>query len=116
MVEFLGWIGLFTFISTLIPFAAQRLHLQQKTVMVFSRHHHTLALICLAVSGLHGLVAFTVKHGHWGKPGHLLTGVITWLVLMAVVILAMSAAKQKPFPRSHCWLVILLVVLILSHL
>jgi len=116
MVEFLGWIGLILFISTLIPFAVRRLHLRPTGVKFFTRHHHSLALICLVTLSLHGFVALSVKRGwQWGKMGNFMTGVVTWLVLLTIVMLALTAIKQKPFPRTHCWLVVLLVVLILSH-
>jgi len=116
MVEFLGWIGFTLFISTLLPFAARRLHLRQTGAKFFARHHHSLAVFCLVTLSLHGFVALIVKRGwQWGKLGNFMTGTAAWLVMVTVVVLALTAIKQKPFPRTHCWLVVLLVVLILSH-
>jgi len=120
MVKFLGWIGFILFVSTLFPYFVRRLHLWQPGVKFFTRYHHSLALASLVVLTLHGIFVLTGKRGwQWGKLAHLkgdmLTGVISWSVLLAVVVLALFAVRQQPFPRTHCWLVGLLVVLVLYH-
>jgi hypothetical protein len=118
MVKLLGWIGFLLLVGTLLPFVLRRLHLPG--VKFFARCHHALALASLSVLTLHGFFALTGKRGwQWGKLAHLkgdmLTGMISWLVLLAVVVLALLAARKKPFTRNHCWLVGLLVVLVLFH-
>jgi len=70
---------------------------------------------------MHGLLALTGKRGwQWGNLSHLkgdmLTGIISWLGLLAVVVLATFAVRQKPFSRIHCWFAGLLVVAVLFHI
>ncbi|MFZ5646036.1 MAG: hypothetical protein ACOY30_00250 [Bacillota bacterium] len=118
MVKLLGWIGFLLLAGLLLPFVLSRLRLPG--FKFFARCHHALALASLAVLTLHGFLALTGKRGwQWGKLAHLkgdmLTGVISWLVLLAVVALALLAARKKPFSRTHCWLVGVLVVLVLYH-
>lgn len=125
MTEFLGGIGLLLIFITLFPFILRRLSLW-KPGAFFARCHHWLALTGTAVLTLHGLVAVTGgRHGRgdghadqWGGflRDDMLTGVISWLVLLAIVVLALRAAKKKPFPRAHCWLVGLLAVMLAFHL
>lgn len=116
MTEPLGWIGFLLFVSTLVPFFTRRFKSGQPGV--FTRNHHTLALASLAMLFIHGISALLGRHGwQWGKlfHGSILTGVTSWLVMLAVVILAVLSARQKLYRRTHCRLVILLVVTILFH-
>lgn len=120
MVEFLGWIGFFLFISTLIPFVMYRLRLGLSGGNFFIRYHHSLALASLVVVILHGILALTGKRGwQWGKlaqlNGDILTGITSWSVMLVIVVLAVFAIRKKLFTRSHCWLVGLLVALVLYH-
>lgn len=120
MVKLLGWIGFFLLAGLLLPFVLRRLRLWELGWKFFTRCHHVLALASLPVLTLHGFLALTGKRGwQWGKLAHLkgdmLTGVISWLVLLAVVALALLAARKKQFSRTHCWLVGVLVVLVLYH-
>ena len=121
MVEFLGWIGFFMLVSTLLPFVLRRLRLWRSEVKFFTRCHHSLALASLTVLTLHGLFVLIGKRGwQWGKLAHLkddmLTGVISWSVLLAVVVLALFSTGHKPLPRTHCLLAILLVIFVLYHI
>jgi len=126
LTEFLGGIGLLLLIITLLPFILKRLGLWKSGASFFARCHPWLALTGTAVLALHGLLAVTGnRHGRghgqadqWGSflRDDMLTGVISWLVLLAIVILALQAVKKKPFPRTHCWLVGLLAVMLAFHL
>ncbi|MFZ5633397.1 MAG: hypothetical protein ACOY40_11170 [Bacillota bacterium] len=122
MTESLGWIGFGLLISTLIPFIRRRLRPGRAGAAFFSRHHHSLALACLAVLTLHGLWALTGRKGWgwgWGALTHLkgdaLSGVFAWLAILTVVILATAFSRKKPFPRTHCPVVAILVLLVLIH-
>ncbi|MCL4440952.1 MAG: ferric reductase-like transmembrane domain-containing protein [Firmicutes bacterium] len=126
MTELLGGIGLVLLISTLLPYVLRRLRLWETGASFFARCHHWLALTGTSVLTLHGLLALTGRRNRWGYGqtdrwdsflgGGILTGLISWLLLLAIVILAMQAVKKKPFPRTHCWLVGLLVVMLIFHL
>jgi len=121
MVEFLGWLGFLLLISTLMPFFLRRLHLWRKEVTFLARNHHHLALTCLAVLTLHGFWALNGRRGWgWGARIHvkdeMISGVLTWSVLLAVCLLALIAFRQRTFSRTHCWLVGLLVLLVLYHI
>lgn len=116
MVEPLGWLGLVLFICTLMPFVLRRTLQWREGLFFFSRYHHFLALACLAVLTLHGLWALFGRKG-WGRGAleHVFSGSVTWLILLSVVALAIAAAGRKPFRKSHCWLVVLLALLVLIH-
>lgn len=121
MAELLGWVGFVLLAGTLVPFILRRLKLWRKEPAFWSRHHHHLALTCLAVLTLHGLVALIGRRGWgWGARVHwqneIASGVLAWLVLLAVCGLALSACRQRPFKRTHCWLAGLLVLLVLYHI
>ncbi|MCL6611696.1 MAG: hypothetical protein K6T66_09185 [Peptococcaceae bacterium] len=118
MAKLLGWAGFLLLAGTLLPFVLRRLRLPG--VKFFARCHHKLAIASLAALTLHGFLALSGKRGwQWGKLAHLkgdiLTGVISWSVMLAVVALALLATRKKPFSRTHCWLVGVLVVLVLFH-
>lgn len=118
MAKLLGWAGFLLLVGTLLPFALHRLRLP--VVKFFSRHHHKLAITSLAALTLHGFFALSGKRGwQWGKLAHLkgdiLTGVFSWSVLLTVVVLALLASRKKPFRRTHCWLVVVLAVLVVYH-
>ncbi|SHI70326.1 hypothetical protein SAMN02745219_00885 [Desulfofundulus thermosubterraneus DSM 16057] len=119
MVEFLGWLGLLLLIGTLMPFFLRRLHLWQREVTFLARIHHYLALTCLVVLTLHGLWALNGRRG-WGAWIHvkaeMISGVLTWSILLAVCMLALTSLRQKRFSRTHCWLVGLLVLLVFYHI
>ncbi len=120
MVELLGWLGLLLFASTLLPFVIRRFKPRQPLATIFTRSHKSLALTSLVVLTLHGILALIGKHGwQWSNllylKGAMLTGLISWLGLLAVVLLALFAIRKKPFPRTHCWFAILPVVATLSH-
>lgn len=125
MTALLGWIGIFLLTGTVLPFILRRLPLRGAEAAFFSLCHHWLALSGLSVLTLHGLIALAGRRhrGRYGHPDHwdsvlggdILTGVLSWLVLLAVVILAAQAVRKKPFPRTHCWLVGLLAVMIAIH-
>lgn len=120
MVELLGWFGFLLFASTLIPFVMRRLKHRQPVTTIFTRLHQSLALTSLVVLTFHGIFALMGRHGwRWGYllylKGEMLTGVIGWLGLLTVALLALLASRKKPFPRTHCWFVILPVVATLSH-
>lgn len=118
----LGWIGFLLFLCTLMPFVMRRFRIGNSGLKFFFTHyHHTLAIASLAVLILHGLSELTGRRGwQWINAGHfngeLLTGVISWLVMLSIVILALTAARKKPFPRTHCWMVGLLVLFTLAHI
>ncbi|MDD4334727.1 MAG: hypothetical protein PHY77_03875, partial [Desulfotomaculaceae bacterium] len=98
----------------------RRLRIWRTAAVMFTRYHHALALAGVAVLTLHGFLALTARHG-WGwralskSQNMIFTGIITWLVLMAVIILAMTASRQKPSVKTHCRVVILLVLLVTVH-
>lgn len=118
MVESLGWLGFIIFAGTLIPLFLRRFAPRKAVTTIFTRLHQKLALICLVVLALHGILALIGRHGHgwhWGRGVMTMTGIISWLGLLAVVLLALVASRKKPFPRIHCWVVIVPVVAILSH-
>ncbi len=120
MVEFWGWTGFLLLICTMAPFALRRLRVWRPGAIMFTRYHHTLALAGAAVLTLHGFFALTARHG-WGwralskSQNMIFTGIATWLVLMAVIILAQTASRQKPSVKTHCWVVVLLVLLVTVH-
>lgn len=120
MVTILGWVGLLLLISTLMPFIIKRFGLWRNGLSIFSLYHHALALFCFMALTLHGLWALTGKRGWgWGAQLHfkgvMLSGIFTWLALLTVVVLATAFSRQKPAPRTHCLVVILLVLLVLIH-
>lgn len=117
MVEPLGWLGLGLFICTLMPVVLRRVQLWREGLFFFSRHHHSLALACFTVLTLHGLWAVFGRRG-WGRGAlaHVFSGSVTWLVLLAVIILAIAVASQRPFRKTHCWVVALLALLVLIHI
>jgi hypothetical protein len=120
MVELLGWLGFLLFASTLIPFVMRRLKPRQPVTTIFTRLHQSLALTSLFVLTFHGLFALMGRHGwRWGNlfylKGEMVTGVIGWLGLLAVVLLALLASRKKTFHHTHCWFVILPVVATLAH-
>lgn len=121
MTEFLGGMGLLLLIITLLPFILRRLGLWKSGASFFGRFHHWLALTGTGVLTLHGLLALTGgrhRYGYGGNflGGDILTGGISWLVLLAIVILALQSVKKRPFPRTHCWLVGLLAIMLAFHL
>ncbi|MBF7084224.1 hypothetical protein IT084_14815 [Desulfallas sp. Bu1-1] len=121
MIEFLGWLGFVLLVGTLMPFLLRRLKLWRKESAFGARYHHHLALTCLAVLTLHGLWALNGRRGWgWGARVHfqneIISGAFAWLVLLAICVLALSAFRQRPFKRTHCWLVGLLVLLVLYHI
>lgn len=120
MVELWGWTGFLLLICTMAPFVLRRLRLWRTAAVMLSRYHHTLALAGAAVLTLHGFFALTARHGRgWGALSNsqsmIFTGIITWLVLMAVTILALTATRQKPSVKTHCWVVVLLVLMVTVH-
>ncbi|AGL02178.1 ferric reductase-like transmembrane domain-containing protein [Desulfoscipio gibsoniae] len=119
MIEFLGWLGFTLLVSTLMPFLLRRLKLWRKGLTLGARYHHHLALACLAVLTLHGFGALNGRRG-WGArlnfQNEIISGIFAWMVLLAISMLALSAFRQKPFKRTHCWLVGLLVLLVLYHI
>jgi len=121
LVEFLGSIGLLLFIGTLVPFFLRRIRLGRAAALSFSRYHHSIALASLVVLTLHGFLALTIRrHWGWGALTHLkstiLSGFFAWAALVAVVVIAMITSRRKPFVRTHCWVVVLLILLTLSHI
>lgn len=116
MVEPLGWLGLSLLICTLMPAVLRRVPLWREGLLFFSRHHHSLALACFAVLSLHGLWALLGRKGWgWGALSRVFSGSVTWFVLLAVIILAIAAASQRPFRKTHCRVVALLAMLVLIH-
>lgn len=120
MVEILGWTGFLLLICTLLPFVLRHLRVWRSGALLFSRYHHSLALAGAAILTLHGFLALTGRHGWgWGalsrSQNMIFTGAITWVVLLAVIILALIAARQKPFTKTHCTVVILLALLVIVH-
>jgi len=126
LTELLGWIGLLLMIGALLPFILRRLKLWEKGASFFARCHQWLAISAVLTLTLHGLLALTGRghrrgygaSGQWDflLRGDTLTGIISWLVLLAIVILALRAVKKRPFPRTHCWLAGLLAVMLIFHL
>ena len=118
MLEFLGWVGFLLLLISLIPFLLRRLRLWPEG-KAWTRNHHRLALACLGVLTLHGVLALERLHGR-GARYHIFaqvtSGVLTWLVLLAICLVAVSAYKKKTFSRSHCWLAALLILGLASHL
>mgnify|MGYP000924415965 FL=1 len=120
MINLSGWLGLLLLFTTLIPFILRRLQLAWPGRLFFSSNHHALALVCLALLTLHGFWALTGGRGWgWGGRAHFaqstLSGVLAWLALLAVIMPALAADKQKPFPRTHCWVALGLGLLVLNH-
>lgn len=120
MIQLLGWLGFLLYISTLAPFVLRRLRLWPSGASFFSLRHHGLALASLAVLTLHGFLALTGRQGWgWGiRAKHysiILSGTFAWIALIAVAVLAMAVARQKPFPRTHCLIAALLLLLALIH-
>jgi hypothetical protein len=129
LTELTGVLGFLLLLGTLLPFMLRRLGLWKEGADFFKRRHHSLALLGLAVLTLHGLSALSGRlhgvngrHGHgggqlnWFIGGEMLTGLISWLALLSVIALALLAVRRKPFPRTHCWVVGLLGLLVLSHI
>lgn len=126
MTELLGVIGFILFLGTLLPFLLRRLRLWEEGAALFTRWHHSLALSSLAVLTMHGLFALSGRlhggrngYGHGGGGffgGDVLTGLISWLVLLSVVALGVLAARKKPFPRTHCLVVGVLGIMVLWHI
>lgn len=120
MVEFLGWLGFLLFIGTLVPFFLRRMRLRGAAALSFSRYHHSIALASLVVLTLHGFLALTSRRNWgWGAGAHLkctmLSGVLAWAALAAVVAIALLVSRKKPYAKAHCWVVVLLVLLTISH-
>lgn len=119
MIQFMGWLGFWVLVGSMVPLIMRRLRLQQMKAKFYTRYHHYLALASLGLLSLHGLLALGGGYG-WrrGFRGHFdefILGSITWAVLFAVCLLAIKAVRQGPFPRTHCWLVGLLVVFMFLH-
>lgn len=106
MAEFWGWTGFLLLACTMAPYVLRRLRIGRAAAKTFTRYHHALALTSAAALTLHGFLALTARHGWgWGASrlhNIIFTGIITWLVLMAVIILAMTASRQKPSAKTHC--------------
>ncbi len=120
MTELTGWLGFLLIAGALIPFIQRRFSSRKARSMLFSNNHHYFALASLLVFTLHGLLALTGRRGWgWGAQvlfkGHMLSGVLTWSVLAAVVALAVLFANRKSGLRIHCWLAGLLVLLMINH-
>lgn len=115
----LGWLGFFLLVGTLMPFLLRRFGLWKIGEVFFSRQHPLLAISCIAALTLHGLWGLLGRHG-WGAGLHLgysaFSGVLAWLALLGVILLALYSLGRKPFPRTHCWLVAVLVILTFNHL
>ncbi|MDA8227084.1 MAG: hypothetical protein M0T74_05165 [Desulfitobacterium hafniense] len=119
MVELLGWIGLFLFAGTLFPFITRRVGLRHLGIRFYTKYHCLLALTSLAVFILHGLTALIEGQGlQWERLLHtdILTGFISLLLMLIIVILAMASVRRMPFRRTHCKLAILLVVFFFLHI
>ncbi|TEB11260.1 hypothetical protein Pmgp_01795 [Pelotomaculum propionicicum] len=120
MVEFLGWIGFLLFLGTLVPFFTRRIRLNGASIKLLSQNHHAIALASLAALTLHGFFALSSGR-HWGRGagvhvnGNILSGVLAWTALAAVVAIALKASRHKPFVRTHCLVVILLALLVTVH-
>ncbi len=120
MVEFLGWIGFFLFLGSLLPFFTRRMRLKGASVKLFSRYHHTIALASLSVLTLHGFFALASRRNWgWGAWAHfhgsIFSGALAWAVLVAVVAIALLVSRKEPLFRFHNRIVVLLVLLIISH-
>jgi len=116
-VEHLGWIGFLLFAGTLLPFVTRRLRPGPNRTTFFSRQHRFLAVGSLGVLTLHGLLALLARGGRGGGfREDVLTGVLAWLLLLAVVLLAFRAFQQSPFRKTHCWLTAVLVLAVLGHI
>lgn len=120
MMQLLGWLGFLLLIATLVPFILRRCGINSATYNLFSRNHHLLALSSLAVLTLHGILALTWHGRGWGARAHIdanaFSGVLSWLALFAICLLALQSYRRKPFPRTHCRIVVLLVILIAVHI
>ena len=118
MLELLGWLGFLLLLVSLAPFLLRRLGFWPGD-KAWTQNHHRLALACLGVLTLHGALALRLLHGR-GARAHALTqitsGTITWLILLAISLLAISAYKKKAYSRNHCWLVALLLLGLVLHL
>ncbi len=116
MLELLGWIGLLLLLISLTPFLLRRLWPQGTA---WARYHHRLALACLGVLTLHGVLALNLPRGR-GVRSHFLaqitSGVLTWVILLVICLLAISAYRNKTFSRHHCWLAALLILGLALHL
>lgn len=118
MLELLGWVSFLLLLISLTPFLLRRLRLWPEG-KAWTRNHHRLALACLGVSTLHGVLALDLLRAR-GARSHLLaqltSGAVTWLVLLLICLLAISAYKKKTFSRNHCWLAALLILGLALHL
>ena len=120
MVELTGWLGFILVAGALLPYILRRFNLRKAGLLLYSANHHNLALASILVLTVHGLLFLTGRRGWgWGAQvlfkGHLLSGLLTWCVLAAVVLLAMLTARRKSRLRIHCWLALPLVLLMLNH-
>ncbi|OPX86510.1 MAG: hypothetical protein A4E53_02943 [Pelotomaculum sp. PtaB.Bin104] len=121
MVELLGWLGILLFIATLARFVLRCLRWSNAARATIRRYHHILAVASFVILTVHGIFAlFEETIWQWGKAmrhqGELLTGLISWLVLLALVSLSTTAAKKGLLSRKHGWLVGLLVVAVFIHI
>ncbi len=118
MMQLLGWLGFLLLIATLLPFILRRCGINNP-YKSFSRNHHLLALSSLAVLTLHGILALTWHGRGWGARAHIdvnaFSGVLSWLALFAICLLALQSYRRKPSPRTHCRIVVLLVIFIAVH-
>jgi hypothetical protein len=120
MVQFMGWLGFWALVGSMVPLVLRRLRLQQMKAKYYTRYHHYLALASLGLLSLHGILALGGGGYGWRRGfrwhfNDIMLGIITWSVLFAVCLLAIKAGRQVPFPRTHCWLVALLVVFLFLH-
>ena len=100
MVELTGWLGFILVAGALLPYILRRFNLRKAGLLLYSANHHNLALASILVLTVHGLLVLTGRRGWgWGAQvlfkGHLLSGLLTWCVLAAVVLLAMLTARRK---------------------
>jgi len=118
MLELLGWIGLLLLIVSLAPFLLRRLHLWPQGD-TWSRIHPRLTFTCLAVLTLHGVLALNILRGrgaHFHFQAQINTGILAWLVLITICLIAFAAYKRKTVSRTHCWMAGLLVLALFLHL
>lgn len=116
MIESLGWLGFLLLVGVLMPLILRLLNTGQAVRLFFVKNHHFMAMAALGVLTLHGFLVLNGGRGwRWGALNHfrgdLFTGLMVWVVLLAICLLALAKVQRK----IHCWLVGLLILLTLLH-
>jgi len=120
MGEIIGWVGFWLLLGTTVPLILRRKNFNQAKTENLIQYHHNFALASLVVLTFHGLLALTGgrgwRHGFWlNHIDGIVYGIITWSLLLAICLIALTATWKRISSRRHCWLVGLLVLFVLLH-